>query len=548
MTMKLLNKDQFNKIEPFLFLLFLVAGTIPLLYFRHFVTLDGPAHLYNANLIKEIWFGGNPAITDLFRINPFPVPNWSGHFIMALLHVFLPAYLSEKIVLLFYFLLTPLFFRKFLLQFYPDNRLITYFMLLFVHNHNLYFGFINMSLGITFLFITGYYFVRYCKEFQVKNGLILTLFLLIIYFSHILILLITIMVLVVAVMLLAKTEKTTTGIKVVNAKELKIRMVNLIIATIPVAVLSVIYFLSIDSVEKGTRMESAELIRYITCVRPLLTYCFCDSWIIMTHILFVLFVIMILSNIYLLVKESCKVEHGHLLLKRPVKLSYIWFFISAGFLALFLIMPNAILMSERLIVLFYLFFIIWLASLKYTPVIRAICLLVVIMIDVFFISVHFDKIQKLSKDAGKIVQAGEMIKPNSMVLTLNYSDNWLHSHITGYLGSNNNIAILENYEAALTWFPVQWKQNEYQIDRLIAWGVDNKKIAYDLYVNKEDSVCFSLKKSDGQIKRIPYVFVLGNMDEKKDNQTLTLKSILNSSYDEIQTTDLSKLYELKNKN
>ncbi len=91
--MKLLRKDWFNRYVPFLFWAMLLAGTIPLLVFRHFVTLDGPAHLYNAQLIREIWFGGHSLVNDLFRVNDFPVPNWSGHLIMALLNLLLPAYL-----------------------------------------------------------------------------------------------------------------------------------------------------------------------------------------------------------------------------------------------------------------------------------------------------------------------------------------------------------------------------------------------------------------------------------------------------------------------
>jgi hypothetical protein len=220
---------------------------------------------------------------------------------------------------------------------------------------------------------------------------------------------------------------------------------------------------------------------------------------------------------------------------------------AAGFLVLFLIMPNSILMTERLIVLFYLFFIIWLASLKYPGIIKVLCLLVVVLVHSFYIYRHYHVMHDLTKDADRIVAASKKIEPGSMVLTLNYSDNWLHSHITGYLGSNGNIAVLENYEAALKWFPVQWKTRKYEIEKLIAWGVDNKRIAGDLYVNREDSTCFSLKRTDGQIKRIPYVFVLGNMEDKSDAGNLRIKNIIKKSYSEIHTDNTGRLFELKSR-
>jgi len=255
---------------------------------------------------------------------------------------------------------------------------------------------------------------------------------------------------------------------------------------------------------------------------------------------------MILGNIYLLIKSSCSIKDGQLFVKLPLKLSVIWFVISAIFLVLFLVMPNSILMSERLIVLFYLFFIIWLASLKFPGIIKAISLIVVIFVHNFFIHRHFEAIRLLSKDAAKIVQVSEQIKPNSMVLTFNYSDNWLHSHITGYLGSNRAIAVLENYEAALKWFPIQWKNDVYDIDRLIIWGVDNKQIAGDFYINEADSSLFSLKRINGQLKEIPYVFVMGDFENRNDSLTLKIKQVLKLSYQEIQTNNLCKLFELKN--
>lgn len=537
-----INERRFNKIEPILFLLLCLIGILPLLFSKYYVTLDGPAHLYNANLIKALVLGNHSEISNLFVINSFPIPNWSGHFIMALFNLILPAFLSEKIVFLLYFILTPIFFRKFVLQFYPENKAFTYFILLFVHNHMIYFGFINMSIGIMFMFITGFYYSKYCTNIKILNIFVLSLLLLVVFFSHVLIFLISLLILVVVVLL--KLQIVDNNTKILNIKDIGNRTMILFIAALPGIILTIIYLLSIDSIEKGVRPDLTLLFNYIIDIRPLLTLCYSDSWSNLTHILISFFGILILSNIYLLIKNKISYKKGQLFIKMPLKTSSLWFAVWFVFLLLFLILPNSILLTERLILLFYLFFIIWLASLKYPKILNIICLIVVIFLHISFVNKHFDPMRAISKDAEKIVSVSKKIKENSIVLTLNYSDNWLHSHISGYLGCNKPIAILENYEAALKWFPIQWNNEVYRIDKLNSWGVNNKVIASEYYIDERDTTCFSLRYVNNHIKPIPYVLILGKFIESNN----VIKDILKNHYNVIGNNDFCTLYKLKTVN
>ena len=110
------------------------------------------------------------------------------------------------------------------------------------------------------------------------------------------------------------------------------------------------------------------------------------------------------------------------------------------------------------------------------------------------------------------------------------------------------MAVLENYEAALKWFPVQWRTDVFQTNRLIAWGVDNKQIALDFYVNREDPGYFSLLRTNGEPERIPYVFVMGEFEQKNDSLTLGIKQILDQSYAEVRHDKFFRLFELKGRN
>ena len=54
-----------------------IPWTVP-----HFVTTDGPSHLYTAIIAKKLLFHQQP-YTSLYRINPQIVPNWASTILLA---------------------------------------------------------------------------------------------------------------------------------------------------------------------------------------------------------------------------------------------------------------------------------------------------------------------------------------------------------------------------------------------------------------------------------------------------------------------------------
>src|SRR5690606_18608038 len=84
------GRNQKNKhqawiiLERALFVLGLLLLAHPFLKQRYFFTVDGPSHVYDAWLIQEL-FHPSAAVHASWEINPLPVPDWSGHAILALL-------------------------------------------------------------------------------------------------------------------------------------------------------------------------------------------------------------------------------------------------------------------------------------------------------------------------------------------------------------------------------------------------------------------------------------------------------------------------------
>jgi len=540
-------KSFLKKTEPYAFILFCLIGTLPILLTKYYVTLDGPAHLYNANIIKELLFDNYSEIQNVFSINYFPVPNLMSQLIMSLLNLALPSFISEKIFLLLYFVLTPIFFRKYMLLLYPGNRAFTYLILLFLHNNLLYFGFYNMCIAVTFLFITSYYNLKYCKTFSLKHLFILSFLLLLIYFSHIFIFFIAILVQLITICSTIKTKREFDEVLIVNYKIILGRLKLLFVSLIPCLVLSFIYFLKIDSIESNSRPSIEELIKWLIDIKPLLTLCDCSDWWNLTHILLGLFVIIIATNVFLKIKNGIIYRSNHLYFKPFVEgTSYWWLFSSLAFLILYFIMPNAILLSDRLIFVFYLFLIIWLGSLHHPKFIHIITFVVVVVLQITFIRIYVKEMKGLSVDAKKLESIATNIESNHLTLTLNYSNNWLHSHISGYVGANKAIPVIENYEAQLKWFTINWNKSVYELDILDNWGVNNKDLACDFYLNSKDTMCFSLNtKADHRIKPIDYIIVLGKPDTSTNLCNDKVKTVLDNYYIKLDSNDLCMLYKLK---
>ena len=70
------------RLEPLFFYLIVLLYLIPVLAFKFFPTVDGPAHLYNSNLIFELWTNTDGPISNYFQFNNTITPNWSGHFLL----------------------------------------------------------------------------------------------------------------------------------------------------------------------------------------------------------------------------------------------------------------------------------------------------------------------------------------------------------------------------------------------------------------------------------------------------------------------------------
>jgi hypothetical protein len=62
-------KGKFQNGGVLLFIFFFIALILPVLKFRFFLTVDGPAHLYNATIIREMLTGDQSLYNLFFKFN-----------------------------------------------------------------------------------------------------------------------------------------------------------------------------------------------------------------------------------------------------------------------------------------------------------------------------------------------------------------------------------------------------------------------------------------------------------------------------------------------
>ncbi|MDJ1471802.1 hypothetical protein [Xanthocytophaga flava] len=171
-------------IEIFLFSFLTGLYLIPLFLEKYTLTDDGPAHLYNALLLKNFWDGNIDLIDNFYQLNHHFSTNWIGHVTLALLMYSIPAALAEKIILLSYIVGLPLTFRYALTRLNPNASIYSLLIFPFLYSQVFMYGFYNQSISFILLFLfigkwisIDYYFTR-------RNILILTGLVLLILFSH----------------------------------------------------------------------------------------------------------------------------------------------------------------------------------------------------------------------------------------------------------------------------------------------------------------------------------------------------------------------------
>ena len=199
---------------------------------------------------------------------------------------------------------------------------------------------------------------------------------------------------------------------------------------------------------------------------------------------------------------------------------------------------NAGMMSDRFAIMFFMILIIWLSVQTYPKWLTYLSIGLILTVDFGLINNHCKNVYGLNNLVKQFMQIENKMENHSILLPLNYSDNWLAIHFSNYNGLSKDIVILENVDAAVGWYPVIWHPQKPQV----------------LIGNHEMNLgCLPFRDeyhSKSKLHKIDYVAIFGtpSLNVKDSCQNATLK-ILSKDYNVIYKSNdnFVELYKIKNK-
>jgi hypothetical protein len=440
------------KNEKGIFVLFVLITALPVLLNAYFPTVDGPSHLYNANLLKHYWFHSDEFLLGFFDLNKHLTSNLLDHVWFAFFGLFLPSFLVEKSILLFYLFALPFSFRYLLKSSAGDNhsaRISSYLIFPFVYSFTFRIGFFNFCAGIPLLFWTLGYWAPSRDRLNPRRVAALTLLATLVYISHLFnFLLLGIIVFVNELQYIIHLRTVKNSIRQLRA---------LVVVFIPGLILFILFYLSNRSFEHAppSYLEKGKLAQMLLQADPVITLDYGKEHRF-AQIIGLVMCLLIALVLYDHFKERNRERQPF----RPK-----WIFSVIIVLALYFLLPDWLdsggFISIRWALFFFLLLIILAGTKGLSPALLIVPVIVLMINHLFFMKYHYDETAYLSEQVKALAGAEKQMEEHTVLLPLNYSHNWMHINYASYMTTEKNIINLDNYEPGKPHFPLLWKKGEH---------------------------------------------------------------------------------------
>jgi hypothetical protein len=150
----------------------------------HFVTEDGPSHLYTASVARGLLFHHNSEYAKVYAFNPRIVPNWGTTILFSLLESIAGVDRTETVAMNLAVLAGFFSFAYAFRAVAPNISPWTPFINFLLESWFLWLGFYNFYLGMAAMpFVLGYY-IRHCRELTIRRAIVLSSGILCLFFIH----------------------------------------------------------------------------------------------------------------------------------------------------------------------------------------------------------------------------------------------------------------------------------------------------------------------------------------------------------------------------
>ncbi len=445
--------------------LLLVITLYSFVWFRYVPSLDGPQHLHNAYVLKDLIMGRG-LVPEFYQINPLPVGYWTSMLFLSLLTVPFPPWLAEKLMLVTLVAGMALSYRYFLRGMGSRvNPLAQYLIFPLIPSFFLLAGYYAFSFGVVFFFLAYGYWFRIGPHPGNRNLVRFALLLLIFYFTHGLVF--TFFMATFALHFLVESVRLgQEG----NGEDgfsgnLWMRAVRTAAAFVPSLIPLLIYSLSVTAIQSGADGNAAsahELMKMLIRIRPIIGFHHEMESVATRPLFFAL----LLTGLTLVIDLAIRAEKKKVTFKSVVAdRSLPFLLLSILFLILYFVNPDNFMsgtLTQRVGFFFFVFLAMWLPFQR-IPLPISLILAGVIIFAVIYkqtLMPGFYKPQVFM--INQLQELDPHLEKGSTIYTLRESDNWLHLHFGLYVGLEKDLVNLNNPQCYGP-FPLIWNEDRVPV-------------------------------------------------------------------------------------
>ena len=420
---------------------------LPVWTVRYLPTTDGPAHVYNAWVLRQYSnVEQYPLFHQYYEIKWLPYPNWTDHAVMALLMFVVPPLIAEKLLVSGYVLLFlgGVWYLAGAVR--PDERWPAFLAFPFVYNLLFQFGFYNFSISLgCFFFVLGSWW-RHREKPDLRFAIEINLLLLLCWFSHVFSFCLAL--LAIAVLWLATLRRANWRRHLLHVPILA-----------PQVALPLWFIRNQGSGPQAATLSLHDLRWYLLPPQTLMVWS--ELQLHLAELVAWVFGLLIVLTLGRWLSR----QDGRL---RPsLQQADLFLLLAAGMLLLYFFAPAAMsggsMVVERLSLYPYLLLIPWFA-LRLGPRSRTVAVAVLALLATVNLGYLIHWYRVLGEEVQQFVAGLEPVPPGSRVMPLLFKRNLasqrsdVFGHATGYAALEKGLIDWDNYEARLTYFPVRFRE------------------------------------------------------------------------------------------
>ena len=452
-----ISENELQKYSNIIFGLCVLLLLFPILTNHWLVTGDGPCHLYNAKILRDLFLGQNvDFFMSFYKLDLSLTPNLWDHVMLAAFQLVLSPSLSEKLFFTLY-VLTFAFGARYLCEkIKPNSTWAAVAVTLFTFHHLLFKGFLNYSWSLAGAFwVIGYFIGHWDRLSDWKTSAKLSLLILLNYFMHPIGFVFAMFGIMFAIVVLLISQLIRPNSKeVIIANIIKLR--PLILIVLPAALLYYNFFAKASfskSLDWGSLVKINSLVTYV------------EEELVYSFTIGKLCILILIFGVPFRLLKGPTVHKGDAMLL----LSMFFVFVFHANL-----IDDGMIGGDRLKFLPHICLLFWMTTLRMISIVKLGVASIAALFLILFSIERYPAYADAAAWVDDYMECEKYIEPNTKVLTLNYeyngarpdglsiaTMNWAFMHGTSYLGAIKPLILSDNYQAHMSWFPLNWQDQRF---------------------------------------------------------------------------------------